>query len=377
MKDYLCNITTVDELSILCTNGSDTSSMECVTITDPTHLVMRYILATWFLLIFIFGTFGNLATLLSIPFAAKRRLHGLDRNFKNTTIFIVHLSLIDLIHCLLFTLPNCYALFTQHWPFGTICCRITGVAWQITIILEVMGLNIISISRCLDLNKKQLWNTCTQKRIKVFLVLVLVWLPGVLSLIPSVKGSDAGWDCRVGQCANWYYSVSDTLYFLIINIISMLTIIICYLLIWRKAHQSTVSITTLGNINIDLQNRESKLTKMILLLVFVSGMCNLILVVFIGSLAISSLSAEITIYFVTVSVYESQFALNFFIYALKNDDYRKAYRDYWRYLIRRDEGNRNVSVPKDTIRFHNSILPSRLRLIAQKFKREAAYDVRE
>ena len=55
----------------MCTNGSDTTLFECVEHNEGTPLILRYIQGTWFLLVFILGTFGNLSTIVAIPLATK------------------------------------------------------------------------------------------------------------------------------------------------------------------------------------------------------------------------------------------------------------------------------------------------------------------
>ena len=83
-----CNIGNeeYDVLSEICTNGSDTSNFECVKIIDETTMLIRYASGIWFLFISLLGTFGNLATLICIPFSARRKLFGFDKNFSNLSL---------------------------------------------------------------------------------------------------------------------------------------------------------------------------------------------------------------------------------------------------------------------------------------------------
>ena len=74
--NYSCNSSDTDNyktIGKLCVNGSDTTLVECVKYTDQASLVLKYIQGVWFLLIFILGTIGNLATLICIPFAVKKK----------------------------------------------------------------------------------------------------------------------------------------------------------------------------------------------------------------------------------------------------------------------------------------------------------------
>ena len=158
MEELSCNSTkNVYILSQMCINGSDTSTIECVRSDDVATMVLRYGHGGWLIIIAIVGILGNLTTLLSIPFAARRKLHGLDRNFNNTTIFILHLSFIELCWCLMGALPFSYQLLVQQWSFGTFLCKAYAIFMQTMYGTEALALAFISISRCLDLTQPVIW----------------------------------------------------------------------------------------------------------------------------------------------------------------------------------------------------------------------------
>ena len=147
-------------LSEICVNGSDTTSMECVlTSYDARTWILRYIVGTWLAVVSLVGIFGNLITLLSIPFAAKRKLHGLHRNFRSTAVFILHLSFIELCWCLMSALPMSYQLLGLQWKLGTVLCKATAMTLQVFSCTESVALAVISISRCLDTIKSITWRT--------------------------------------------------------------------------------------------------------------------------------------------------------------------------------------------------------------------------
>jgi len=123
-------------LSEVCTNGTDSVNIECVKHDDVVTLVFRYLEGVWYFIIFLIGTFGNFATLVSIPFAVNRKLNGFDQNFNSTTIFILYVSFVDLCHCLMYTLPTSYAMLFQQWPFGTFWCNLCGYVQSITSYFE-------------------------------------------------------------------------------------------------------------------------------------------------------------------------------------------------------------------------------------------------
>ena len=69
-------------LSHICTNGSDTTNYECYNkyyLEESMPYVIRKGLGIWLILVGIIGGIGNLYTLISIPFAAKRRPFSVKR----------------------------------------------------------------------------------------------------------------------------------------------------------------------------------------------------------------------------------------------------------------------------------------------------------
>ena len=80
MEEYYCNGTEHKFwLSYICTNGSDTTGYECYNTYYTQHqlgYIIRKGLGIWLILVGVIGGFGNLYTLISIPFAANRNKFG-------------------------------------------------------------------------------------------------------------------------------------------------------------------------------------------------------------------------------------------------------------------------------------------------------------
>ena len=91
-RQYNCNNTEdIYWLSQLCTNGSDTAPYDCVKSYGQLTDLLRKAAGVWFVIVGIVGVLGNLGTLIAIPYAAKLKRHKLDKNFNNTTVFILNL----------------------------------------------------------------------------------------------------------------------------------------------------------------------------------------------------------------------------------------------------------------------------------------------
>ena len=323
-------------LSEVCTNGSDTSNFECVKIIDETTMLIRYASGIWFLLISLLGTFGNLATLICIPFSARRRLFGFDKNFSNTTIFILNISLIGFCRCFLFTFPTSISLFTQKWLFGTFLCKLDGYILDVTLYAELIGLNIIGISRCLGLQQNTMWSEWCIRGINSSLLIILTWVPCFVLVIPSLTGFEAGWMCEVGVCDVFYRNIFWD--WICTAFILLLTLSMCflYILILIMARSSTNNIKRIGSVNIKLESRNSKVTQMVLSLISVSVVCNLavVLIKLEKTLTINMVNSvySAAVYQLLVSIAETQFACDTLLYAITNDQYRNAYIAFWRWV---------------------------------------------
>ena len=120
-------------LNKLCLNSS-TWNIECVpnnvddektTKDNQVEHVLIIVVGVWCVLIAIFGIFGNLLTLYSLPHAKKNSIGGKcwSKTWNTSTVFIINLARIDLFFCV-FCIPTFAIPFlTQNWKYGHIPCR--------------------------------------------------------------------------------------------------------------------------------------------------------------------------------------------------------------------------------------------------------------
>ena len=166
----------------------------------------------------------------------------------------------------------------------------------------------------------------------------------------------AGLELALGEFFAWYI-------FLIV-IICLITIIICYILLQRTAQRSSNYLKTMGNVTTELQKREMRMTRTIFLLILSHGICNIPLRFYEGlhfTEAIPETYFSQDIFYVLMIVYQTQFALNFFIYAGSNEQYRKTYLDYWKYLTYRDGRDNKIINYRKTVGFDIHLLLPRVR----------------
>ena len=373
MTKYSCNSTSdIYLLNQLCTNGSNSSAYECFKFYSPTADVTRQMSGIWLLVVGIIGILGNFATITTIPYAAKRKRHGLHRNYKTTTIFLLHLSFIDLLHCLFIVLPNGILYSSESSPFGQYGCTIIINGGISTFVADILALALVALSRSLDMNMNQKWTRFCDKNRNIILLLLLVWVPSLVSLSLSIfiqyHGIEPGWQCETGGCGflrsckyddtnltndggynfrmcNDGIDVWRLTYFstICVPIFAILIICISYIVIWHKVHKSKMYFVNIQETQEDTQEntthlseREMKMTRMILTLIVLNFLCwlphSLLIVAALDftSKPMPSTSWKYILKMVLVCMYESAYALNFFVYVARSEQYRHALLDaFW------------------------------------------------
>ena len=359
VESTLCNSTTdIHSLSQYCTSGSKISSHECFKFYSNATDLIRQISGIWLLIVGTVGILGNLATLITIPYAAKKKRHGLHKNYFTTTIFILHFSFIDLLHCIFLVVPQGLMYSSKNSPFGKDGCKIFIYGGVVTLVADMLAIAVVALSRCLDMVAHQKWSDFCDKKRNIAVLILLSWVPGLIALLISLiiesHGIEPGWNCETGGCGFirtcrlsgggvkdglracdsgmgvWRLSYFSTI---IVPSCSLLIIGISYVVIWCKVHNSTKYFTDQEQINSSLNDRDIKLSKTILILVVMNFFCWLPYVVLITA-AIDltnepkpATSKHYIFRVILVNIFESQYALNFFVYVARSEQYRNAFFD--------------------------------------------------
>ena len=363
-KYYNCNTTTdIYFLSQYCTTEVSVASYECFKFYSNFTNLIRKISGIWLLIVGIVGISGNLATLITIPYAAKRKRHGLHKNYFTTTIFILHFSFIDLLHCIFLVVPQGIMYSSQLSPFGRYFCKISIYGGVVTLVADMLAIAIVALSRCLDMVAHQKWTDFCDKKRNISVLILLSWVPGMIALLISLiiesHGIEPGWNCETGGCGFirtcrlpdvgksvkrfkdglracesgmgvWRLSYFSTI---IVPSCSLIIIGVSYVVIYCKVHNSTKYFIDQEQINSSLNERDIKLSKTILILVIMNFFCWLPYVVLITA-AIDltnqpqpATSKHYILRVILVNMFESQYALNFFVYVARSEQYRNAFLD--------------------------------------------------
>ena len=234
----------------------------------------------------------------------------------------------------------------------------------LTVTSDMLAMALIATSRYLDISFKEKWNQFCDLKRNVMVLLILSWLPGLLALplltfIDFYGTVQSGWDCRYGACGfiethedgenyrstadgytNSYGGLWNLMYFytLFVPLFSITTMLVCYLLIWHRVHKSAKFLSGTDSMIRTLNEREAKMTKAISILMFCSFLCwlplpvlNIVFLTFADNNdskhANVSTNSSYMLYVIIQSVFVSQYALNFFIYISRSEQFRDAFLD--------------------------------------------------
>ena len=367
-KHSCSNSNQVYLLNQLCTNGSDSTSLECYKYQGPMTDTSRLATGIWHIVIALVGIFGNVTTLIALPYAAKRKRHGIDKGYETTTVFLLHLSFVDLLHCLVMAIPRGIMYLKDRSPFGIYGCQIVMYAGMSIFLADMIALALVALSRCLDMVLTMQWAEFCSKRRNRFMLFLLTWAIGLL-VIPVMLnihsyGIEMGWNCETGGCgfirncrvldnarqlSNFAEKSEECsvpmevwrkIYILIffMPIICLSVIIISYLIIFYKVHVSKRHFSDEEKTFNLLRRREMKMVRTTLLLIVSNVLFWTMAFVIIAIRYDEKLSdcwkpmtrKEYAAYSIFVNVFEIQYALNFFVYIFRSDQYRSAFIDIFK-----------------------------------------------
>jgi hypothetical protein len=373
-------------LNQICSKQFNPDIYECTKEYGKLADIAGILSGTWHIFIGIIGILGNLTTLFAIPYAAKRKRHEIDKNYYTTTVFLLHLSFIDLLHCVLMAIPRGVMFLGKSSPLGEHSCQIIMYAGMTIFVADMLAMTFVAISRCFDMVITNKWAKFCSKKTNIFLLFLLVWLVSSLTIPTLLKiqsyGIEIGWNCELGACGfirncnvldatdvtqpkdsnsgNCNVRMEDwrIIYIIVLGIPSIaLFVIICsYLLIWYKVHISKRHFLGTHETYLRLYGRERKMSCTILILIVLNVMFWFLafgIIAFKYDNSLSSAWSPMVVqkyfpYIIVTNIFEIQYSLNFFVYMARKDQYRKAFldmfKDFHRYTQRTFLSDRRSSV---------------------------------
>ncbi|XP_022079997.1 G-protein coupled receptor moody-like [Acanthaster planci] len=194
----------------------------------------RVLVATMFLSAFVVGTVGNSVVLLAVLLSKKLRT--------TTNAFVVSLSIADLLTCLVIPWDAIALLGRDGLPVGEWVCKVVAIAQATTVGCSLYMLASIGLNRLLLITRASTTYRVIYTPRKIAVWLILAWLlPLLIVLLPPVLDVGAvGFNPKYHICGsisshprsnNYDLIIAGTLY-----PVPLVTIIICYILIWRHLY---------------------------------------------------------------------------------------------------------------------------------------------
>ena len=103
------------------------------------------------LLIMIIGVFGNLLTLITVPYAACRHKDKFPSIWSPTTVLLLHLSLCDLLYCLLGLPMFLIGTFNIRWLNSVLFCYIATVVRNMVAVADFFTVAAIALTRSIGI----------------------------------------------------------------------------------------------------------------------------------------------------------------------------------------------------------------------------------
>ncbi|KAM9812697.1 C5a anaphylatoxin chemotactic receptor 1 [Syngnathus typhle] len=208
-------------------------------IMRPKILPIQVVALTFYALVVLFGVPGNFIVVW---------VTGFKMPVSVTSIWFLNLALADLLCCLSLPLLMVPLAHDDHWHFGPLACTLVKGLFYLVMYCSILQLVFISVDRWL-LVAWPIW--CHNNRRPKYAVLgcVAVWCLALIGSIPQfvftreIELGEYKRECVVAYSVQMAWAVT-TLRFLFGFILPFLIIVICHLMVYRKADSKVASTRT-------------------------------------------------------------------------------------------------------------------------------------
>ncbi|CAJ0583695.1 unnamed protein product, partial [Mesorhabditis spiculigera] len=138
-----------------------------------------YAITAAYLVVILFGAFGNFMTILVVVINPHMRT---TRNF-----FIMNLALSDFFVCTVTAPITLYTVMFTFWPFGTLPCKIAGSLQGFNVFLSTFSIAAIALDRYVLV----IFPTKRERQQNLALVFfIMIWITSLILAIPLFIASD-------------------------------------------------------------------------------------------------------------------------------------------------------------------------------------------
>ena len=317
---------------------------------------------SWGVFNFIIGVFGNLLTLVAIPYASRRKRYQLHNNWNTSTVFILNLAVFDLGFCI-FGMPQEILLnLGIPWTFGTSGCKIFNFIGPIFAYGDWYALALIALTRCLVITKTKGWQEFSHTTKNVYLLIMVFWAFNIILCVPRFfpDGKEYMFDeysgiCQYVENTPKEFSLTTSSLSIIQKMphytaftISLLIIVASYLRIWMHVKASRKKLEgAIGGKSKFSDEKELRLTITLAIICIFFIICALPLTLleqFAGKIGYNGI----------ISLFWTQYSINVFVYAARRDQFWKAYQDIFHIFERFFQTNFFARKIKNKVESHFS-----------------------
>ena len=290
--------------------------------------------ATIILIVSILGVIGNTVTLCAFRYAKNKNKFQIQSSWRNITIFIWNLAIVDLLSAINMTVLYVQFVFfpstINNW---TLCVSVITLR-DIFVLINAASIACIAVVTMVGVTKNNLWENFCDRSSKVNILISFIWITGILVYIPKViKISEILRDTNTEKtfdCGTFFHfeNLSDVTLrseFLLHSAVIVI-IILSYGVIAVYAEKVNSDVDTRRE---GVHLRDTNTSKLVLIIcTFYILQCAPYMVCrlfFTESLRVGFFIQFPLPQKISYAIYYTQFLPNIIIYVTRNDSYRKAY----------------------------------------------------
>ncbi|XP_016331700.1 melatonin receptor type 1C [Sinocyclocheilus anshuiensis] len=268
---------------------------------------------------------GNLLVILSVYRNKKLRNAG--------NIFVVSLSVADLVVALYPYPLALVAIFHNGWTMGSLHCQLSGFVMGLSVIGSVFNITAIAINRYCYICHSLRYD-CLYSRRNTCLYLLLTWMLTTLAIVPNFLVGSLKYDPRVFSCTfTQTASSSYTVCVVLIHFLVPLGVVsFCYLRIW------TLVIRVKGRVRpnpkVRVANLRNFLTMFVVFVLFAVCWAPLNFIGLAVAVNPATVAPNVPEWLFVTSYFMAYFnsCLNAVVYGLLNQNFRQEYKQILRAL---------------------------------------------
>ena len=296
------------------------------------------------LLISVVGIIGNSLTIFSLYYAKRKRRYNFHENWCTSTIYIINLSFIDFLFCVVMLIQFFSAFHFMNYDDGKIIFKDTEIWWcTLTVHFQTLlgaldgsAIALISLTRAVAITSNQRWETLCEKKRNVFIFLLSPWIFTLALYAPTFQQTYKRSQERMGFCypvmenSTFGYVEHTHVRYVIYGIIAIAIIlsylyILCY--VSRASKRSNFVLTTKDAEIINTRNIQIAKTMAIVAFSSIFLFLPWLLVQILRTLKRIDEDTYILSAVITFEIMILQYSINMFIYVWRKDEYRRAIID--------------------------------------------------